>query len=207
MSSLNLQVQNVKGTEPHCFESVQQYVGQISHDKNTRNTLILQSTVDIDYVLHAHFALWDLKGQSNKNWQRSKVESIDSYSLKNIVLNILLIIFYTPCFKCVKPFSVIVLFWKQSCVGGPRLCPLVPKYWVIYTYTYICMHIHAYICRYVCMYTYAAVSNGKWKTEVQAISLHPFTICSSCKRKLSVCKRTKRSCLSMVKNKPHYYLI
>jgi hypothetical protein len=56
------------------------------------------------------------------------VESIDSYSVKNIVLNIHLIIFYTPSFKCIKPFIVIVLFWKQSCVGGPRLCPLVCEY-------------------------------------------------------------------------------
>jgi hypothetical protein len=38
------------------------------------------------------------------------------------------------------------------------------------------------------------------KTEAQAIFLSPFIICSSCKGKLSVCKRTERTkltCLSM----------
>ncbi len=30
------------------------------------------------------------------------------------------------------------------------------------------------------------------ETEAQAILLYPFTVFSSCKRKLSVCKRTKR---------------
>ncbi len=47
---------------------------------------------------------------------------------------------------------------------------------------------------------YAAISNRKRKTEAQAIFLNLFTICSSCKRKLSICKRTKQkkqTCPSM----------
>ncbi len=34
---------------------------------------------------------------------------------------------------------------------------------------------------------YAGVSNRNWKTEVQAIFLNLFTVCSSCKRKFVVC--------------------
>ncbi len=34
---------------------------------------------------------------------------------------------------------------------------------------------------------YAAVLNGKRKTEGQAIFLNPFTVCSSCKPKFVVC--------------------
>jgi hypothetical protein len=46
-------------------------------------------------------------------------------------------------------------------------------------------------------FTYAAVSNGKQKTEAhEMIFPNPFTVCSSCKEKLSVCKWTKRTCSS-----------
>ncbi len=36
-------------------------------------------------------------------------------------------------------------------------------------------------------YVYTAVSNGKRKTEAQAIFINSFTVCSSCKRKFAVC--------------------
>jgi hypothetical protein len=29
--------------------------------------------------------------------------------------------------------------------------------------------------------------NGKWKTKAKVVSLNPFTVCSSCKRKFVVC--------------------
>jgi hypothetical protein len=49
----------------------------------------------------------------------------------------------------------------------------------ISTYAYIFLYFYNYI------YIYVAVSNGKWKTEAQAIFLNPFTVCSSCIGKLS----------------------
>jgi hypothetical protein len=59
---------------------------------------------------------------------------------------------------------------------------------------------------------YIAVSNEKRKTEAPGVFLNPFTVCSSSKRKffvypfvdeenkrkLSICKQTKRACPSMV---------
>jgi hypothetical protein len=41
--------------------------------------------------------------------------------------------------------------------------------------------IHIYI------YVYAAISDGKQKTEIQGIFLSLFTVCSSCKRKFVLC--------------------
>ncbi len=45
----------------------------------------------------------------------------------------------------------------------------------------------AHLCIYIYIYTYATVSNRKWKTEVQAISLNLYTVCSSCKWKFFIC--------------------
>jgi hypothetical protein len=59
----------------------------------------------------------------------------------------------------------------------------------IYIYMYICIHMFSvcmqvYLCMYIYMYTY-----GKRKSR---LFFNPFTVCSSYKRRLSVCKRTKR---------------
>jgi hypothetical protein len=37
------------------------------------------------------------------------------------------------------------------------------------------------------LYKYAAISNGKHKTEAQAIFLNPFPVCSPCKQQFVVC--------------------
>jgi hypothetical protein len=46
-------------------------------------------------------------------------------------------------------------------------------------YRYIDMYIDIDIYTYISIsiHIYAAVSNGKWKTEVQVIFLNPFTVC------------------------------
>jgi hypothetical protein len=52
----------------------------------------------------------------------------------------------------------------------------------IYRYIYLYLYISVYM-----YFVYAAFSNRKRKTEAQVIVLHPFIVCSSCKRKLVVC--------------------
>ncbi len=59
--------------------------------------------------------------------------------------------------------------------------------------TYIKTAAYIYIYKYICF-------RFKQKTEASAIFLNPFTVCSSCKRKLPVFKQTKRpkrTCPSM----------
>ncbi len=52
----------------------------------------------------------------------------------------------------------------------------------------MCVFMYVYIYKYIYLYShlnfYAAVSNVKRKMKAQAIFLNPFTVCSSCKRKL-----------------------
>jgi hypothetical protein len=52
----------------------------------------------------------------------------------------------------------------------------------------MCVFMYVYIYKYIYLYShlnfYATVSNVKRKMKAQAIFLNPFTVCSSCKRKL-----------------------
>jgi hypothetical protein len=86
------------------------------------------------------------------------------------------------------PFSIHIYIKTAA-----QLCIHVDTYKgkYIYMFIYVSISIYLYLCIY--MYIYAAVSHGKRKMEAQAIFLNPFTACSSCKWKLSVCKRTKRT--------------
>ncbi len=60
----------------------------------------------------------------------------------------------------------------------------------MYIYLYLdispYMDIYIYMCLYVYLYLYICC-RFKRKTEAQAIFPNPFTICSSCKQKFSVC--------------------
>ncbi len=64
-------------------------------------------------------------------------------------------------------------------------------YWNGGIYVYIslnmCILIYIYFYIYVNIYIYAAISNGKWKMEAQAIFPNQFPACSLCKRKFVVC--------------------
>ncbi len=75
----------------------------------------------------------------------------------------------------------------------------------MYIYIYIYISIYRYILIYI--YTYAAVSNGKQKMKAQTIFFNPFTICSSYKQKLSVCKWTKRTIRSCPSMKTRYNIV
>ncbi len=70
------------------------------------------------------------------------------------------------------------------------------RYISIYMYFYNYISISIYLSLYVYMYIYLYVyicSRFKRKMEAQANFFNPFTVCSSCKRKSFVCKRTKRT--------------
>ncbi len=84
----------------------------------------------------------------------------------------------------------------------------LPFSFSVYIYVYI--YIYIYIYKYIYIYIRCRFIR---KRKDRAIFLNPFTVCSSCKRqfvvlsiclrrnkrKLPVCKRTKRSCPSMIK--------
>ncbi len=76
-------------------------------------------------------------------------------------------------------------------------------------YMHICIHIYMYFCIYMHIYMYVCI----YMLFIRLPFAHganrslSFVHCGQKnKQKLSICKRTKRSCPSTVKNKPHYVL-
>jgi hypothetical protein len=57
---------------------------------------------------------------------------------------------------------------------GKNLCFRFP-------HIHVYIHIHIHVDKHIHLCMYASISNGKQKTEAQAIFLNPFTICSSAK--------------------------